>query len=126
MPGPWTVRFASGPPLFHPSLGLLPGPPTALVPVHPGEPVLLVDDRNAGEHIRQGEHEAQLITTSAALALLAAHHCAVDDAAAVVFRPGLGFRRRRTPRGLDVGGGRRRGRSQRQGEPGPSTTASAG
>lgn len=80
MPGPWTVRFASGPPLFHPSLGLLPGPPTALVPVDPGGPVLLVDDRNAGERIRQGGHEARLITTSEALWLLAAHHGAVDDA----------------------------------------------
>jgi hypothetical protein len=83
MPGPWTIQFAPGPPLHHPSLGLLPGPPAALLPTTPGEPVLLVDDRNAGEDLRQGPHEVHLISTAEALALLAAAQPdtgALDDA----------------------------------------------
>ena len=72
MNGPWTTQFAPGPPLHHPALGLLPGPPVAMLPLRPGEPTLLVDDRNAGEHIRQGAHEVRLISTAYALALLCA------------------------------------------------------
>ena len=68
---PYTTHFAPGPPLHHPTLGLLPGPPVALVPTDPSAPVLLVDDRNAGQDISHGRHRARTITTAEALALLA-------------------------------------------------------
>lgn len=77
MPSPrqtplYTAHFAAGPRLFHPGLGMLPGPPTLLVPAGGRGPALLVDDRNAGTTIEQGPHRARLVTTAEALALLVA------------------------------------------------------
>ena len=70
MPPSYIAHFAAGPPLYHPTLGMLAGPPTALVPADGSGPVLLVDDRNAGLEIEQGPHRARLVTTAEALHLL--------------------------------------------------------
>jgi hypothetical protein len=83
-PVTWTVRLAPGPPLLHATLGLLPGPPVALLPDDARQHTLLVDDRNAGTDVTRGGHKVRLISTREALALMVAagEHAARDPSAA--------------------------------------------